>query len=141
MSSVIIYEKDVERLGKELIKEVYNYLHNERILSVYPQIKEEKERFLRKIMDKFVFCNYYLFLKKKIKKIEYEDFDEINFEDKLNIIKQQIENGYISTMLIFESIKKINIDEKIDEELYYRCKGFLNIYSVFNNDYIYLLKD
>ena len=43
MAAVIIRKKDVERLGKELVKEVYEFLHDEYILSTFEEMKEEKK--------------------------------------------------------------------------------------------------
>ena len=34
MAAVIVRKKDVERLGKELLKEVYDFLHDEYICSI-----------------------------------------------------------------------------------------------------------
>ena len=45
MAAVIIRKKDVERLGKKLVKEVYEFLHDEYILSTFEEMKEEKKNF------------------------------------------------------------------------------------------------
>ena len=42
MAAVIIRKKDVERLGKEVIKELYDFLHDEYIIT-FPEMKEEKK--------------------------------------------------------------------------------------------------
>ena len=42
MAAVIIRKKDLESLGKKLIKEVYKFLHDEYILS-FKEMKVEKE--------------------------------------------------------------------------------------------------
>ena len=45
MAAVIIRKKDVERLGKELVKEVFEFLHDEYILSNFEEMKEEQKKF------------------------------------------------------------------------------------------------
>ena len=49
MAAVIIRKKDVERLGKELVKEVFEFLHDEYILSNFEEMKEEEKKFLRNL--------------------------------------------------------------------------------------------
>ena len=44
MAAVIIRKKDVERLGKELVKEVYEFLYDEYILSTFEEMKIEKKK-------------------------------------------------------------------------------------------------
>ena len=43
--SVTIRKSDVERLGKELIKEVDNFLHDEYIITTFPEMKLDQEKF------------------------------------------------------------------------------------------------
>ena len=48
MAAVIIRKKDLENLGRKLMKEVYKFLHDEYILS-FEEMKLEKDR-LEKIL-------------------------------------------------------------------------------------------
>ena len=48
MAAVIIRKKDLESLGRKLMKEVYKFLHDEYILS-FEEMKLEKEK-LKKIL-------------------------------------------------------------------------------------------
>ena len=50
MAAVIIRKKDVERLGHTLLKEVYDFLHDEYILTEFEDMKKEKEKFLRNLV-------------------------------------------------------------------------------------------
>ena len=45
MAAVIIRSKDVERLAKELVKEVFDFLHNEYILTNFPEMKILQKNF------------------------------------------------------------------------------------------------
>ena len=44
MAAVIVRKKDVERLGKELLKEVYDFLHDEYMLNNFSEMKLEKQK-------------------------------------------------------------------------------------------------
>ena len=43
--SVTIRKSDVERLGKDLIKEVDKFLHDEYIINSFPEMKLDQEKF------------------------------------------------------------------------------------------------
>ena len=56
MAAVIIRKKDVERLGKDLIKEVDYFLHDEYIINSFPEMKLDQKKFddsVNKLKDKF----------------------------------------------------------------------------------------
>ena len=56
MESVTIRKSDVERLGKELIKEGDYFLHNEYIINTFPEMKLDQKKFddsTNKLKDKF----------------------------------------------------------------------------------------
>ena len=50
MSAVIIRKKDVERLGKEVLKEIKDFLNDEYLLSNFEKVKKDQE-ILQKILD------------------------------------------------------------------------------------------
>ena len=49
MAAVIIKQKDVKRLGKELLNEMFEFLHDEYILTEFEEMKEVKKEFLNKL--------------------------------------------------------------------------------------------
>ena len=49
MAAVIIRKKDLDNLGKEVLKELYKFLNDEYILSTFPEMKEEKQKFLNNL--------------------------------------------------------------------------------------------
>ena len=54
--SVTIRKSNVERLGKELLKEVDNFLHDEYIINNFPEMKLDQkifDRSVNKLKDKF----------------------------------------------------------------------------------------
>ena len=50
MAAVIIRQKDVDRLAKELLKEIFDFLHDEYILSNFEEMKIAQEVFLRNLV-------------------------------------------------------------------------------------------
>ena len=56
MTAVTIRKSDVERLGKDLIKEVDYFLHDEYIINSFPEMKLDQKKFddsTNKLKDKF----------------------------------------------------------------------------------------
>ena len=122
MTAVIIRKKDLDRLAKDLLKEVYNFLHDEYILT-FPEMKIEQEKFKRNII-----LNYLRYLK----------LDENKYEEELKVLKDNIEKEAFNTEVIFYTLNDIDLNDEIDGDLYYKKDAFLNIYKVFETDYSYL---
>ena len=54
--SVTIRKSDVERLGKKLMKEVNDFLHDEYIINTFPEMKLDQKKFddsVNRLKDKF----------------------------------------------------------------------------------------
>ena len=54
MAAVIIKQKDVKRLGKELVNEMFEFLHDEYILTEFEEMKEVKKEFLNKLTLNYI---------------------------------------------------------------------------------------
>ena len=139
MAAVIIRKKDVEQLGKELIKKVFDVLHDEYILKNFIEMKEVKNNFLKDLVYK-KFKNYNVTVKEieNTWGIEYEDYDENNFEDDLKFVTDKVKNGSLDISIIFQTLNNLDLDDEISGDLYFKTKAFLNLYSVIDNDYSYL---
>ena len=139
MAAVIIRKKDVERLGKKLMKEVYEFLHNEYILNNFSKMKLEKQRLEENlVLFKFRSVNYTVVQKENSWSIKYEDFDKSKHEKELKIIEDEIENEILDTNLIFKALDRLELDMEIEEDLFHKKLSFLNIFKVFDSDYSYL---
>ena len=139
MAAVIIRKKDVEQLGKELIKKVFDVLHDEYILKNFIEMKEVKNNFLKDLVYKKI-KNYDVTVKEieNTWGIEYEDYDENNFEDDLKCVTDKVKNGSLDISIIFQTLNNLDLDDEISGDLYFKTKAFLNLYSVIDNDYSYL---
>ena len=140
MAAVIIRKKDLERLGKEVLKELYDFLHDEYILNAFPEMKEEKTKFLKNlVIGKFENLNYTIVQKENSWSIEHEEIDENKFKDELKSVKDEIENGSLDTKIIFRTIVGLNFDnQELHEDLYSKAYAFKNIFSVYDSDYTFL---
>ena len=138
MVAIIITSKDVDRLGKEILKEMFNFLHDEYILSNFEEMKEVQKKFLKYlVLNNFRYLNTTSILKKGQLKIQIEPFDENRVEYELNNVKDAMKNGSISTYVIYKTLNDLDFYME-DEDLYYKQKAFLNIYDVFESDFTYL---
>ena len=139
MAAVIIRKKDVERFGKELVKKIFEFLHDEYILSNYEEMKEVQKKFLRNlVLHYFRSFNFTEIQKGRTWRIKYDKLDENKFEEELKCVKDEIKNGSLNTFVIFKSLNNLEFDMGINEDLYFKTKAFLNLYNVIDSDYRYL---
>ena len=130
MTDFIIRKKDIENLGKKLMKEVYKFLHDDHILS-FEEMKVEKDKiekylvtfYLRKIHK----IDNFLFEKSKYENYTKELEDESKYEEYLKEIKSKIEDESLDINLIFKVLDRIKLKFEIDEDLFDK-KKHLNIF-------------
>ena len=134
-------QKDVERLGKEVLKEVYDFLHNDYIITNFEEMKIEQEKFQHNlILYDFRSRNYTETQKENHLTKHYFDLDKNKYEERLKELKDRIENGAFSIDLIYYTLNDINLESEVDEDLIIKIEAFLEIYRVINYQYEYLEK-
>ena len=139
MAAVIIRKTDLDKLAHDLLKEIYDFLHDEYILTTFEEMKILQERFLRTLVYKYFRKNNSTVLKSKYKmKFEYKEYDESKFEEDVKRLKSKIEDKSIDTEVIFMVLNDIRLDMEIDEDLYCKHLSFLDIYKVYETGYTYL---
>ena len=137
MAAVIIRKKDVERLGKE----VYDFLHDDYILTNFEEMKIEQEKFQHSlILYDFRSRNYTETQKENHLTKNYFDLDENKYEEEFKKLKDKIENGTFTTDLIYHTLIDIYLESEIDEDLSIKKEAFLEIYIVISYQYEYLEK-
>ena len=126
----IIEKKNLEKLGRKLMKEVYNFLHDEYILT-FEEMEVEKNN-----MEKYLIEFYFKIIDESI----YEKClkDESQYKNCIKAIKKRIEDENLDIDFIFEVLDKIKLEFEIDEDLFCKKKGFCYIYLVFNEYHTYL---
>ena len=149
MSACIIQKKDLEKLGKKLMKEFYVHVHSDYLLKEFDEVKLKRKFYDENLTKKFL-----SFYENKEKNMSLLYFDNKRYEDLVKMetkdLLSKIETKILDETLDFEIIYnfldqmdiklKINIgdDFEIDEDLFYMKKAFLHMYEVFHYDYIYL---
>ena len=149
MSSVIIKEKDLERLGKKLMKEFYDHIHDDYFLTEFDEVKLKRKYYDENLTEEFL--SFYSHKEKKIRNLyfdnkRYEDLVEMNTEDLFKKIEGEIKDETLDYKLIFNFIDQMDIklniskgiDHDIDEDLFYMKKAFIHIYKVFHYYNYYL---
>ena len=154
MVAVIIRQKDLKRLAKELLKEMFSFLHDEYILSEFKEMKEVQKDFLENLALNHIntLHRQYKITKEKreelvkpfldkLLKINENSSDlekniKVEYESKL--VKNAMEDGVIDTEGIYHTLNGLKLDMEIDEDLYYKTEAFLDIFRVFESEYSYL---
>ena len=87
MDEVVIKKKDVDRLAKELLKEVFDFFQDEYITEKFLEMKVQKSKFLNRLV-----FNHILYLNKK--------------DEKENVIHKQ----FLEYFLIYNIYLKKNLN-------------------------------
>ena len=137
MAAVIIRKKDVERLGKNLLNEMFDFLHDEYILTEFKEMKKVQEKFLEKLAFNHIntLHRQYKITEEKIKELSKPFLDK-KVEYDSNLVKGAMEKDGIDTEGIYHTL--ISIDVELDEDLSFKTKAFLDIFRVFDVSYTYL---
>ena len=138
MSSVIIFEKDLKKLGKKLMKEFYHQICDEYMLT-FDEVKLKKKYF-----DENITKSYLSFENQQ--KIIRDDLNKMKTEDLLKEIETQIKEETLNYKIIFNFFilmdTNLKIDKSIDfelnEDLFCLKKAFIYIYEVYHSDHVYL---
>ena len=140
MAAVIIRQKDVERLGKELVKEIFEFLHDEYILSNFEEMKEVKEKFLNNLILNHIYTLNRRFEITDEKRQELFELikGEKSFPEEMELKVNSMKDDGIDTEGIYQTLISLKLDMEIDEDLYFKTKAFLDIFRVFETGYIYL---
>ena len=144
MADVIIRQKDIYRLGKKLLNEMNDFLHDEYILTEFKEMKEVKQKFLKELA-----FNHINTLKRQYRITEEERqelakpfidklFDNKNIEYDPNLVKEAMKDDGIDTEGIYHALVCLDLEMEINEDLYFKKSAFLDIYRVFETGYSYL---
>ena len=136
MAAVIISKKDVDRLGKEVLKEMYDFLHDEYILNEFQEMKEVKKEFLKNVILNHINTLYRELKITDEKRIELiENFISKKIKE-MELKENAMKDGGIDTEGIYGTL--IRLCKIKDEDLYFKTTAFLDIYRVFEFGYKYL---
>ena len=140
MSACIIKKKDLDQLGKKLMKKFYNHVYDDYMLT-FDEVKLERDYYDKNLVDRFL-----TFHEHKENKYEdlyfenkrYKEIVKMSPEDLLKKIEGKIKDETLDLKIIYNFLCDLKIDYEIDEDLYYMKKAFVNIFNVYYYDYSYL---
>ena len=154
MAAVIIKQNDVKRLGKELINEMFEFLHDENILTKFSHMKEVQKEFLKNLAFNHIntLHRQYKITEEKRQVLAKPFIDELFKIDKnssdlekkvrveydTNLVKDAMEDNGIDTEGIYHTLLTLNLSKEIYKDLYFKTKAFLDIFRVFEISYMYL---
>ena len=149
MKACIILKKDLEKLGKKLMKEFYEHVHSKYMLKEFDEVKLK-----RKYYDENLTKEFLSFYEKKEENFSdlyfgdkrYEDLVKMETKNLLSKIETKIKDESLDFKIIFNFLSKMDIKLKIDkgidhdinEDLWYMKKAFLHMYEVYYYDCLYL---
>ena len=149
MRACIILKKDLEKLGKKLMKEFYYLIHDKFFLKEFDEVKLK-----RKYYDENLTKEFLSFYEKKEENFSdlyfgdkrYEDLVKMETKNLLSKIETKIKDESLDFKIIFNFLSKMDIKLKIDkgidhdinEDLWYMKKAFLHMYEVYYYDCLYL---
>ena len=131
MASFIIRKKDLDKIGKKLMKEVYQHVRDDYMLT-FDEVKSERDYFDKNLVSKFL-----KFHEEKEKKYQdlyfsnkrYGEIVKMSHEELLKKIEDKIET--LDLEIIYNVLKDLKLNPEIDEDLYYSKKAFISIYDVY----------
>ena len=149
MAACIIQKRDLEKLGKKLMKEFYEHVHDEYMLEEFDEVKLK-----RKFYDENLTKEFLSFYEKKEKTFinlyfdnkRYEDLVKMKTKDLLSKIEGKIKDETLDYKIIYNFLDQMDIelkiskgiDHEIDEDLFYLKKAFMHMFEVYHYDCLYL---
>ena len=131
MASVIIRKKDLDKIGKKLMKKVYQHVRDDYMLT-FDEVKSERDYFDKNLVSKFL-----KFHEEKEKKYQdlyfsnkrYGEIVKMSHEELLKKIGDTIET--LDLEIIYNVLKDLKLNPEINEDLYYSKEAFISIYDVY----------
>ena len=149
MSACIIQKKDLEKLGKKLMKEFYDHVYDDYLLEEFEEVKLKRKYYDENLTKEFL--SFYENQEKNIVSLyfdnkRYKDLVEMKTEDLLKKIETKIKDETLNYEIIFNFLDQMDIkleiskgnDFEIDEDLFCMKKAFIHMYSVYHFDHHYL---
>ena len=134
MADLVIRKKDIENFGRKIMKEVYEFLNDDYILT-FEEMKVEKNK-LEKYLVNFYLRMIYEIDVFKFEKDKYDNYikeleDESKYNNYLKELVAKIKDESLDINLIFDVLDRIKLDFEIDEDIYDKKKAFIYFYSVY----------
>ena len=149
MADLVIRKKDIENLGRKTMKEVYEFLNDDYILSTFEEMKVQQKKLEEYLVTSYLRMIYKFDLNNHDKELEYDNYlkdtkakieDKSKYDNYLKELVAKIEDESLDISLIYEVLKSIKLDFEINEDLFVKNKAFIYFYSIYYF-YDYYLKE
>ena len=128
---LVIRKKDIIKMGRDLIKEVHEFLNDDYFKETFPEEINKTLKTFNNYLVQRVFGNH-------DRSIESDIYGESTYEEDLESVIKMIKDERLDIEIVYETLKNLDLDMEIHEDLYFKNRAFLNLYSVFDIDYTYL---
>ena len=130
MADLVIKKSDIEKYGRKIMKEVYEFLNDEHILT-FEEMKVEKNK-----LEKYL-VNFYLSMIYEIGVIKHK---KDVYDNYLKELVAKIEDESLDIKIIYDVLERIKLEFEIHEDLFVKKKAFIYFYSIYYF-YDYYLKE
>ena len=128
---LVIKKKDIIKMGKDLIKEVHEFLNDDYFKETFPEEINKTLKTFNNYLVQIVFGN-------RNRTIEFDVYGETTPEEDLESVIKMIKEERLDNKVIYEPLKNLDLDIEVDEDLYFKVEAFLRLNEVFDSDYTYL---
>ena len=149
MSSCIIFKKDLEKLGKKLMKEFYSTIYDDYFLKEFDEFKLQRKYYDKNLTKEFL--SFYESKEQNIKDLyfdnkRYEDLVKMETKDLLSKIETKIKDETLNYEIIYNFLSmmddklKINKSDEFEiyEDLFCMKKAFIKMFEIYHYDYYHL---
>ena len=137
MAAVIMKKSDLDKMGKDLIKEIYDMYHDECYLKNFDCILKNQKKFIKNLVEiKYRESKYSCVSSGSSIMCQDKNKVGFNFEEELKCCILEINSKHFMDIDIIYKIlseTSLNDEMELNEDLYYKHKAFLKIYDVYHN--------
>ena len=105
------------------------------------EMKEERKNFLDNLTNSYLSkFNFTITQKEYSWEKIYENIDKNKFNEEMENVKRGLENESLPIDVIHSAVAQLNFKDnnELNEDLYGKAHAFVNIFNVYNSDYIFL---
>ena len=136
MTDLVIRKKDIENLGRKTMKEVYEFLNDDYILTTFEEMKVEQKKLKEYLVNSYLRMIYKFDVNNYNKELAYES----KYDNYLKELVAKIEDESLDIKIIYHVLDSIKLEFEIHEDLFVKKKAFIYFYSIYYF-YDYYLKE
>ena len=107
---LVIKKEDIIKLGKDLIKEVYEFLNDDYFKETFPEEINKTAETFNNYLTKRVFGN-------RNNSIKSDIYGGSTYEEDLESVIKMIKDERLDIEIVYETLKNLDLDMEIHEDL------------------------